>query len=258
METERAFAIDNSNYKLSELIHQQMIKLLQIFFHKWDESTQHILQHLDYFPREQVDNFELTAQVKGVSFGLWGNLTKNPRCKDVEFAQVNMSFTIPNQLSLAHVSVRMLNVTDQNISVLYQPVNEIPHQAIVGGVLYFNLLDLPDLPKNIGEWTIRTISSADGCVKQLVYPFKNSAIDSVDEAKEPTNDSSWQISVSYQIPPHCYIHPSSVQVAQWNLSMSKWDNSGISDNEIDNDTGKVTFKTTKFGTFALVQVFYII
>jgi hypothetical protein len=44
LELERGLSIDISNPKRFHIIHQQMLKLIEILFNKWDQTTQKILQ----------------------------------------------------------------------------------------------------------------------------------------------------------------------------------------------------------------------
>jgi hypothetical protein len=44
LELERGLSIDISNPKRIKIIHQQMLKLIEILFIKWDRTTQKILQ----------------------------------------------------------------------------------------------------------------------------------------------------------------------------------------------------------------------
>jgi Cancer susceptibility candidate 1 N-terminus len=90
LEYEHSLASDMSLTKRVHIVHEQMLKLIQILFFKWDLTSQKILQHMDYFAREPSENFQMQCNFPGYAFGLWGNLTKNPRHKVIEFSECQM------------------------------------------------------------------------------------------------------------------------------------------------------------------------
>lgn len=155
LETERSLATDICNTKRVNIVHQQILKLLKILFVKWDITTQKILQHMDYFSREPSENFQIQANFPNYSFGLWGNLTKNPRHKIIDFAECKMQCSLPKPLVLSNVAIRMLYSSGPNSVIPYEEQRG-QKMAIIGGVLDFDLIDLPDLPKIVEPWIIRT------------------------------------------------------------------------------------------------------
>lgn len=79
LEMERAELIDKGLNERASKIHGYMIDLIHILIKKWDHTTQEILQHVDLYPRESTENFQIEGEQDGFKFGLWANLTKNPR-----------------------------------------------------------------------------------------------------------------------------------------------------------------------------------
>jgi cancer susceptibility candidate protein 1 len=132
-------------------------------------------KYADQFGRESNENFQITAAVGTYRFGIWGNMTKNPRLfyslclfysiltsnytihnrfKAIEFPELGMSTGLPKPLALANVAIRMLHKSDPTCGVLYEKQSK-SKLNIIGGVLYFDLVELPEAPKKVDSWTIR-------------------------------------------------------------------------------------------------------
>jgi hypothetical protein len=86
---------------------------------------------MDYFSREPNENFQLQNRIPGYSFGLWGNLTKNPRHKVIEFSECQMMCTLPKLLSLSNVAIRMIYESGPNCGIPYEKQSGLK-MAIVG------------------------------------------------------------------------------------------------------------------------------
>ena len=255
LEAERALAEDGNQTKRQTVLSEQLVKQSLIMNDKNDKITQIILQHMDYFPREPNENFQITGQVQPLSVGIWGNLTRNPRHKLIEFNDLNMSFTLPKPLSLSAVAIRMSFNASPNCGVAFENQASGPRMAYVGGILYFDLMELPDLPKQVDEWTMRTIASPSGAIRHVDYPFAKISAEAADEeGNNVQDDTIWPTTVSFQIPPGCSIHQESAQIMWWDASQGNWRKEGITDDEIDGESGKIKFRTIHFAPTALVQV----
>jgi hypothetical protein len=79
LEIEKTDYLQKKKNEEAFAIHKYMVLLFEILNKKWDFTTQQILQHVDMYPRESTENFQMEGQENYVSFGLWANLTKNPR-----------------------------------------------------------------------------------------------------------------------------------------------------------------------------------
>jgi uncharacterized membrane protein len=87
LKREKLKAWNNGNSGKASKMNHYILKMLRIVKLKWDISTQKILQafiiltkNMDLFPRENTENFQLTSKKLGYSVGIWGNVTRNPRC----------------------------------------------------------------------------------------------------------------------------------------------------------------------------------
>ena len=79
LETERAELLDKESFEKASQMQSYMADLLNILTKKWDHTTQQILQHVDLYARETAENFQIEGEQDGFKFGLWANMTKNPR-----------------------------------------------------------------------------------------------------------------------------------------------------------------------------------
>lgn len=111
---------------------------------------------MDFYQKDTSENFSLSATSGSFAVSLWGNVTRNPRHKFMDFPETNMSFTLPKPLGLASVAVRMLMMTGTSSLVDYQAQSGNDKKTIVGGLLHFDLVELPDLPKQVDSWVMRT------------------------------------------------------------------------------------------------------
>ncbi|KAJ3215408.1 hypothetical protein HDU67_000453 [Dinochytrium kinnereticum] len=201
---------------------------------KWDLVTTRVLQHVDHFQVEANENFQHSCGIDRYSFGVWGNLTKNPRHKAIDFGNINLSMTLPKPIALATVSVRMLYETGYTATIPFLEQEGPIHNSVVGGILYFDLFEMPDPPKNFDKWIIRQILSPSGKLKKLTYPFKKPVTEANDEEDEGLADTNiWPTLVSYEIFPSSFIHKESAKIMSWVESEKMWTEENIGDVEIN-------------------------
>lgn len=75
---------------------------------KIDHATAHVIQHADEYANAR--NEVLIAHDTGdIKFCMWINLSKNPRVKTIEFADLSISVDIPKSLALSSVAVRLIH-----------------------------------------------------------------------------------------------------------------------------------------------------
>ncbi|RKO87557.1 hypothetical protein BDK51DRAFT_27374, partial [Blyttiomyces helicus] len=256
LDHKRCAARDHHNEKDFQRLRVHMLRLRQIINDKWDVVSQHILQHVDQYSREPNENFYLVDSTRHYGFGLWGNLTKNPRFKTIDFDAVSMSSSLPKPLALASVAIRMLYESGNTVGVSFEEQEGIS-MSPVDGVLFLDLVEMPDPPKTVDAWTIRPVLSATGRLKRLGYPFKKPVTENADEGHEAAMDASaWPMIVSYSIMPGSFVRQDLSTVRWWNVEQKIWDSEGISDVEINSDTGRVKFRTIHFAPTAVVQNTY--
>lgn len=100
-----------------------------------------------------------------IKYGLWVNVTKNPRIKRVDFSSIGLSTDLPKNLALTSVAIRMMHFAFDYLA--HKSLSE--YQA-VGGILYMELLALPPPPKKVKGWTLRQITPLANNVSRLNYP----------------------------------------------------------------------------------------
>ncbi|KAJ3188063.1 hypothetical protein HK101_009233 [Irineochytrium annulatum] len=155
-----AMAIESDKQNEAGALHLrlQLLTLRSLIQAKWDLVTCQVLQHVDHFQIEANENFLYSTEIDRYAFGVWGNLTKNPRHKNIDFSNVNLSMTLPKPIALANVAVRMLYQTGLSASAPYILQEGSKNLSIVGGVLSFDLFEMPEPPKTFDKWIIRQSS----------------------------------------------------------------------------------------------------
>ncbi|KAJ3181987.1 Protein casc1 [Geranomyces variabilis] len=250
-----------------------LLRIRQLIHSKWDRATTQILQHVDQFAREPNENFQLSASTHNYAFGVWGNLTKNPRHKVIDFADLRMSTSLPKPLVLGNVSIRMLLESGFTATAEYEDqavVGKKPPMSVIGGVLNFDLIEMPDPPKTVAAWTIRPMLAREGKIITIAYPFKKPPAEDEDEALPdedggggggsggggPDDGSVWSMHVAFPIEPGCLLHEGAATVRWWNAAEKIWDDEGVSDVEISKEACSIKFKSIHFAPTALVQSTY--
>ncbi|KAJ3207307.1 Protein casc1 [Entophlyctis luteolus] len=255
---------DKQNAARELSLRMHLITLRQIILSKWDLATSRIVQLYDQFPCEPNENFHHATVTSDYIFGVWGNLTKNPRHKTIEYPNIKICMTLPKPISLANVAIRMLYSSGETASAPYRYQNTDEHMSVVGGILFLDLFEMPEAPKVLRTMIIRQILSPDGKLKPIKYPFKKMSTETVEEDEEDAENGNgaaadtniWPAQVSYEIIPQCFIHKESAKMMSWDESDMCWSEENVGDVEINIETGAVKFRTTQFRPTALVQKTY--
>ncbi len=206
---------------------------------------------MDYFLVPEQENFQLEVHepARDFTLGLWGNMSRNPRHKSVDFAKSNISVSIPKivALSLLALSVQY----ESSLVVLERFRDQVTEEemTVTGGVLSLNLFPLPALPKKFDAWTLRPkFFGAKGKLSYLPYPFPT---DYVEEEEEKVLEP---IHVTMHFPKSAFLDPATCQVMAWNAERSCWDGAGIQNVDINPAQGVVSFDTVHLLPTAMVQV----
>lgn len=113
------------------------------------------------------------SKTQDIKFGLWINISKNPRIKKLDFPGISLSVEIPKHLALTSVAMRILHVTQADL-------NKYPSDYLsLGGILHLELLGLPPPPKKVKGWTLRQVTGPLGTLVKLNYPPTNNSVQAV-------------------------------------------------------------------------------
>lgn len=88
--------------------------------------------------------------------GLWANVTKNPRYKQVDFMQGTLSMTLPKDITMANSAIRVL-FNQQSLCLSHPRFDQTESGYVkVGGHIQIDLLDLPEPGRLAKGWRMRT------------------------------------------------------------------------------------------------------
>ncbi|RKP17987.1 hypothetical protein ROZALSC1DRAFT_30264 [Rozella allomycis CSF55] len=236
-------AIDENNEHNCSLAKELLAIMKAAINEKWNDYALDLLQFLDTFPRENSENLIITKSCHDHHFGLWANYTKNPRFKNFTLFDGRLTFDMPKPVALS--STAMICRLDENITAVdyFEHDDRVVdgNKTIVGGVLYLDLFEMPDQPRNGNGWTIRTCN-------EMKYPFSTQqSVDINESDNETVNENSqsiWQAEVKYTTKTGTFIHHDSLKLLYWDFDDRKWRSDGFSDIHVEGST--ITFKTTNF------------
>ncbi|ORY53110.1 hypothetical protein BCR33DRAFT_845340 [Rhizoclosmatium globosum] len=252
-------ACDNQNLPSQLNLRMHLATMRQLIISKWDLVTCRIMQHYDHFAFEPNENFHFASTTDKYIFGVWGNLTRNPRHKTIEYPNIKLAMTLPKPISLANVSIRMLYEYGFTTSAPFFYQDTDTHMSVIGGVLFLDLFEMPEAPKIMSTMVIRQILAPDGKLRYIQYPFKKTVTEAAEEEedKEGLADVNvWPAQISYEIFPECYIHKESAKMMSWDDIEMCWSDENVGDVEINIETGAIKFKTTQFRPTAFLQKTY--
>ncbi|KAJ3255482.1 Protein casc1 [Chytriomyces hyalinus] len=249
---------DALNHGAQVNLRVHLATMRQLIQSKWDSVSCRIMQHFDLFGSEPNENFHYATSTQDYICGLWGNLTRNPRHKTIEYANIKLSMSLPKPISLANVAIRMLYESGFTASAPFFFQDSEQHMSVIGGVLFLDLFEMPEAPKTMGHMMIRQILSPNGRLKLIQYPFKKAETEAAEDheaEEEPSTDTSniWPAQICYDISPDCFIHRESAKMMSWDEIYMCWSDENIGDVEINTESGQIKFRTTQFRPTAFVQ-----
>eukprot|EP00117_Sycon_ciliatum_P043365 scpid15208/ scgid1682/ Cancer susceptibility candidate protein 1 homolog len=130
----------------------------------------------------------------------------------------------------------------------------------VGGVFYFDILQLPPQPMVCGQWTMQEV--LEGGLRYTTYPLpdlKKTVVQDDDEISDtpaPTAPEKEveEIEIQFRATKEMYLQDA--KVARWDSSRLCWRTDEISDMVIKEKNGEVSFKTVHVMPFTLFQSRY--
>uniref|UniRef100_A0A0B7AJV5 IC97/Casc1 N-terminal domain-containing protein n=1 Tax=Arion vulgaris TaxID=1028688 RepID=A0A0B7AJV5_9EUPU len=122
---------------------------------------------------------------------------------------------------------------------------------VLGGAFMLNLLQMPPQPKTVESWIITQ------CVDPPQICFQDYVADVVStESGKDKKDERLPININMVLPEDV-MFLEQPQVARWDYERKFWTIQGFSDLAFNEEARTFGFKTTKFGTFCLLQDSYI-
>ena len=131
---------------------------------KLDSISAYICQHAE---KDADGNMKVQTKAANIEFGMWVNLARHPRTKEIEYPEINMKLEIPRPLALANIAVRVLHFAYDERAESGQAAKFLA----LGGPFAIELLALPPAPKPVGHWTIRQVTALSTDVLRLPYPI---------------------------------------------------------------------------------------
>ncbi|EAY03618.1 hypothetical protein TVAG_161570 [Trichomonas vaginalis G3] len=218
--TAEVAAINEDVTRFSEHIND----IRSIISQKIELLTQHHLMFSDKYTGAKSEVL-LNAESSGYQYGLWVNLAKNPRIKDVEFNGVSVEISKP--VAMASLAIR-IKITPS--------VTEYPKYSLLSPLMSCEFFQLPSPPKRVTTYVLRQ-SSARSLIP-ISYPLKSNNSPQpplvfkmkIDTSRLPENTDSVTV-----------VKIDDIENTQ-NL---------ISDVKLDLETSTVTFSCKTTGIFAL-------
>ena len=187
-------------------------------------------------------------------YGLWVNLAKNPRVKQLDFAELRIATELPKSLALASVAIRAIHYAADRLTPARPP--PLPGALLdahaplmtLGGVLSVELLGLPPPTKQVKGWTLRQQSEDSAALARQNYPAR-------EPDEDPTKVSSTgpQIRFSYVLPEHVLVPEGEQRVGWWEADSQKWFLNGVADVGYEPESRTLSFLTPRLASVALLQ-----
>lgn len=139
---------------------EQIKSLNEIVSEKLELITGRTLIFSDKFVGAK-NEVQLSAQTDGMIFGMWVNLSKNPRIKEIEFP--GLTIEIPKAVAMTSLAIRMLMNPEKKFNEEY---------LFLFKQILCDFLQLPTPPKKIGTMTLRQ-SPQKNVLVNISYPLRN-------------------------------------------------------------------------------------
>ena len=270
LQYEEAFAASRGDAKQAAWQFAAQLRLREELLKKLDGATADFLQRADEFVNAKNECVVGVAS-EGCRYGLWVNLAKNPRIKSIDFAELSVTSELPKTLALASIAVRVVHYSADVCSPYAPPEAKGAATYVpLGGVLNFELLSLPPLPKKIKGWTMRPVTEMTNSVVHVQYPMPN-ADGVVVPGSAPPLRISFLVPATCLLPPNVECPGDSVEddegkekkpprgftVGWWDAATHRWSTDDVFGVEYSAETRTVSFQTTRLTSLALLQPCYL-
>lgn len=219
---------DDDQYKRCK---EQISSINKLISQKMEQITFHHLVFSDKFATSK-NEVQITGQADGLVFGMWINLSKNPRIKEIEFP--GLTVEIPKAIAMTSLAIRMILNHEKSFNEQYLFLNK---------QILCDFIQLPTPPKKIGTMTLRQ-SPQRNVLINITYPLRN-----VNSAQPPLN-------FKYQIEPD-FITEYTKNATVVQILPGKTDDAvevstqHISKVNLDPETNIISFSSMVVGTFCI-------
>ncbi|XP_067346496.1 dynein axonemal intermediate chain 7 isoform X1 [Channa argus] len=108
---------------------EALINLQELIHFKHQLATEEILKTASANIDTETGNMQTVVKDDNITLCLWANFTKNPRFKGLQFEEASMSFTLPKQLAVSDIAVRILHTHYDHLSLLAKIAHERRHSS---------------------------------------------------------------------------------------------------------------------------------
>lgn len=201
--------------------------------------TAGILQVADVYATAK-NEVQLHHQTPHIRYGLWVNLARNPRVKQIDFENLHFSCEITKSLAIANIAIRLTHTT-------YDSRTEGANNKHVplGGIFSYDLLALPAAPKRVKAWTLRQVTQLSTTLQRLPYPLQSSDPAGGVQTVTP-------IRISYALPAECLLKEEVPTIGWWDEAAKEWKTDGVTEPRFDESTRTVSCLTTHLGPIAVL------
>ena len=139
---------------------RQIKEIRELINQKLEQITVRHLVFSDKFAAAK-NEVQVFNQADGTSFGMWVNLSKNPRIKNIEFP--GFAIEIPKAVAMTSLAIRMMMNTEK-------PFND--EYLFLYKIILCDFLQLPTPPKRVGSMILRQSPNRNALVN-ISYPLRN-------------------------------------------------------------------------------------
>ncbi|KAF8562908.1 hypothetical protein P879_08682 [Paragonimus westermani] len=145
---------------------------------------------------------------------------------------------------------------------LFSDAVDLGEYHVIGGVIRFDLLNLPRQPRSGRGWSITTcvrppnLQPFEYIVDTIQNTQTNPEQTELAEKKEERKDEKPPVQVKFRLPP-CLVIAEKPLLARWDPEVNQWRTSGIELEEFKEDENLIVLRTSVFGTMAIFQDFHI-
>lgn len=245
-----ASAHERGDEGLAAKLESKIVELREEADSKLDVLSAHLIQHADAYTDDKME-CQIELALPDVKYALWVNVVKNLRVKSREFRDVGITTSISKGLALASVALRFVHTTWDSLT----PTSVSDEYMTLGGILHFDLLDVPPPPKKLKGWTLRPVTELASSVRRLGYPIVPPGTDPASAPVAPS--PSWKrIKITWAVPDAVFVRSKTPLVGWWDSNVRIWRTDGIESVSFDPVTRVLSFETIHAASTAILQPRY--